>query len=57
MLIFRQLFDAASSTYTYLLADAETKEVSMYEKSNLKYERVASKQDGLPFGMVGPLTR
>lgn len=26
MLIFRQLFDAPSSTYTYLLADAETRE-------------------------------
>lgn len=26
-LIFRQLFEQESSTYTYLLADAETKEV------------------------------
>jgi hypothetical protein len=27
-LVFRQLFEKESSTYTYLLADAETKEVS-----------------------------
>jgi hypothetical protein len=26
-LVFRQLFEQESSTYTYLLADAETKEV------------------------------
>ena len=26
-LVFRQLFEKESSTYTYLLADAETKEV------------------------------
>jgi len=36
-LIFRQLFEKESSTYTYLLADAETKEVSTHAcaKSNL----------------------
>jgi hypothetical protein len=27
-LIFRQLFEKESSTYTYLLADSETKEVA-----------------------------
>jgi hypothetical protein len=30
-LIFRQLFDAASSTYTYLLACSETKEAILID--------------------------
>ena len=31
MLIFRQLFDAQSSTYTYLLADAESRDAVMID--------------------------
>ena len=40
-MIFRQLFDSESSTYTYLLADADTKEAVLIDPVIEKSERDA----------------
>ena len=39
MLVFRQLFDAESSTYTYLLGDGVSRECLLIDPVNEKYER------------------
>ena len=39
MLVFRQLFDAESSTYTYLLGDDISRECLLIDPVNEKYER------------------
>ena len=40
-MIFRQLFDSESSTYTYLLADTDTKEAVLIDPVIEKSERDA----------------
>src|SRR5690606_35290562 len=37
--IFRQLFDASSGTYTYLLADADTREALLIDPVHEQFER------------------
>ena len=46
-LLFRQLFDKSSSTYTYLLADADTREACIIDPVPL----VSQSPPGPPFGM------
>ena len=41
MLLFRQLFDPASSTYTYLLADAAAREAILIDPV---FEQLAEQQ-------------
>lgn len=42
MLVFRQLFDSVSSTYTYLLADGETKDAALIDPVFEKFQRDAA---------------
>jgi glyoxylase-like metal-dependent hydrolase (beta-lactamase superfamily II) len=42
MLIFRQLYDATSSTYTYLLADSDTREAVLIDSVFEQHRRDAS---------------
>ncbi len=39
MMIFRQLFDPETSTYTYLLADKETREAVLIDPVREQYQR------------------
>lgn len=48
-LIFRQLFEKTSSTYTYLLADATTKEGLLIDPVVETAERDAGEQDDTPW--------
>ena len=53
-LIFRQLYDAASSTYTYLLADARTREAVLIDTVYEQHLRDKALLDelGLALGTV-----
>src|SRR5690606_12772283 len=54
-MIFRQLFDSQSSTYTYLLADAETREAVLVDPVFEQARRDAALVDELGLKLVWTL--
>ena len=56
-MIFRQLFDPQSSTYTYLLADSTSREAVLIDPVFEQVRRDAALLDGSGCGSSRPSTR